>query len=245
MNNMIVIHSVVSVIIISLISLVGTFTFLIKESVFRKIIIYLVSFSAGTMLGVAFLHFIPEALGKEQNAMVYVIIGFLSSFVLEKFIKWRYSRKTEYINGKKVHPFAYISLAGDMVHNFIDGVTIAASYIISIPLGISTTIAVMIHEVPHELGDFAVLIHAGFTHKKAHALNLLVTVTAIFGTILGLIVGSDNIPFVSFLIAFTAGNFIYMASSDLIPELHKELNLKNSVLQFLSIILGILFMSLL
>ncbi|MDD2909680.1 MAG: ZIP family metal transporter, partial [Candidatus Pacebacteria bacterium] len=130
-----IIYSLMSVFTISLISFIGVFAFLIKENILKKIIAYLVSFSIGTMLGAAFLHLIPEALKNETNALIYVVIGFLFSFILEKFIKWRHCHNPNHFY-EKIHSFAYINLIGDFVHNFIDGVTIAASYVVSIPLGV-------------------------------------------------------------------------------------------------------------
>jgi len=185
--NDVVIYSLVSVILISLISFIGVFAFLIKEDLLKKIIMYLVSFSIGTMLGASFLHLIKEALEMSENVLIYVIVGFLFSFVLEKFIKWRHCHNPNHFY-KKVHSFAYINLAGDMVHNFIDGIIIAASYLISIPLGISTTIAVMIHEIPQEIGDFAVLIHGGFSKGKALLLNFFTALTAVIGLFIGLFI---------------------------------------------------------
>lgn len=240
--NDVVIYSLVSVILISLISFVGVFAFLIKEDLLKKIIMYLVSFSIGTMLGASFLHLIKEALEMSENVLIYVIVGFLFSFVLEKFIKWRHCHNPNHFY-KKVHSFAYINLAGDMVHNFIDGIIIAASYLISIPLGISTTIAVMIHEIPQEIGDFAVLIHGGFSKGKALLLNFFTALTAVIGLFFGLYLATSNTFIVSFLIAFAAGNFIYIAASDLIPELHKDNKIKNSLLQLLFIVLGVLIMA--
>jgi len=241
--NTIIIYSLISVIIVSLISLIGIIAFSIKENILKKIIIYLVSFSIGTMFGAAFLHLIPEALEKEANALAYVLVGLLFSFILEKFIKWRHCHNPNHFY-KNIHPFAYINLVGDLIHNFIDGIIIAASYIVSIPLGISTTIAVMMHEIPQEIGDLAVLLHGGFTKGKALFLNFITALSAVVGVAIGLTIGSDNMQFISFLIAFAAGNFIYIAASDLIPELHKETKLKNSLLQLLFIILGVSIMSL-
>lgn len=237
----IILYSFLSVFLISFISFVGALFFLIKKEVFPKILLYFVSFSIGAMLGAAFFHLIPEALELEANTLFYVLFGFLFSFVLEKFIKWRHCHNPEHLK-KDIHPFAYINLIGDAVHNFIDGIIIAASYLVSIPLGISTTFAVMMHEIPQEFGDFAVLLHGGFTKKKALFLNFLTALSAVLGVILTLFIGPENTQFTSILIAFAAGNFIYIAASDLIPELHKENRISKSLLQFFFILLGIIIM---
>ena len=237
----IILYSFLSVFIISLISFVGALFFLLKDKVFKEVLIYFVSFSIGAMLGAAFFHLIPEALELEANTLFWILIGFLFSFVLEKFIKWRHCHNPEHFSGN-IHPFAYINLAGDMVHNFIDGVIVTASYIISIPLGLSTTLAVIMHEIPQEVGDFAVLLHGGFSKKKALFLNFVTALSAVLGVGIAFIVGPENTQFTSILIAFAAGNFIYIAASDLIPELHKETKISKSLIQFLFIILGIVIL---
>jgi len=231
--------ALISILVVSIVSFVGIFTFLIKENLLKRIIIYLISFSIGTMLGASFLHLIPES---GTDNLIYVLVGFLFSFILEKFIKWRHCHNPEHFY-KEIHPFAYINLIGDMIHNFIDGIIIAASYVVSIPLGISTTIAVIMHEIPQEIGDFAVLIHGGFTRSKAFFLNFLTALSAFLGAIMVFAVGKENINFIPFFIAFAAGNFIYIASSDLIPELHKEEGLKNSLMQLAFIVFGIMIMA--
>jgi len=237
----VILYSLLSVVVISLISFVGALFFLLKDKVFKEVLIHFVSFSIGAMLGAAFFHLIPEALELETNTLFWILIGFLFSFVLEKFIKWRHCHNPEHFN-EKVHPFAYINLAGDMIHNFIDGIIITASYIVSIPLGISTTLAVIMHEIPQEVGDFAVLLHGGFSKKKALILNFVTALSAILGVGIAFILGPENTQFTAILIAFAAGNFIYIAASDLIPELHKETKISKSILQLFFIILGIVIL---
>lgn len=140
------------------------------------------------------------------------------------------------------HPVAIMNLIGDGVHNLMDGIIIGASYLASIPVGIATTIAVLLHEIPQEIADFGVLIHGGFTKKKALFFNFLFALTSVVGVIITLIIGSRVMDITHFLIPFTAGGFIYIASSDLIPEMHKETTLKKSVIQLLFFTLGILVM---
>ena len=143
------------------------------------------------------------------------------------------------------HSFAKMNLIGDGVHNLLDGLIIGGSYLASIPLGITTTLAVLIHEVPQEISDFGVLVHGGFTRKKALIFNFLTALTAFVGVILALVLGPSIEGFVSFILPFTAGGFIYIASADLIPELHKESDFKKSLLQLIGIIFGIGIMYLL
>lgn len=137
-----------------------------------------------------------------------------------------------------------MNLVGDGVHNFIDGVVIGASYLVSIPAGIATTLAVFLHEIPQEIGDFGVLLHAGYTRRKALLMNFLLSLTSFLGVFLVFSFG-QTIFMIPYLVAFAAGNFVYIAGSDLIPELHKEIGLKPAFYQFISLLMGIMIMALL
>jgi zinc and cadmium transporter len=229
-----------SVILVSLISLIGVFTLIIKEKVLNNILFSLVGFSAGALIGGAFLHLLPEALSQTNSIIIflYVIFGFALFFLLEKILYWRHCHE-----GKcPIHMFTYLNLIGDGIHNFIDGLIIAASFIISIPIGVTTTIAVVAHEIPQELGDFGVLIYGGFTRFKALLWNFTSALTAVFGALFGyfFITYVENIA--SPLIPFTAGGFLYIAASDLIPELHKQPEFKKSILSFILFLIGVSFM---
>ena len=240
--NEVVLYSLASVLIVSLISLIGLFTFAVRAEKLAKILIYFISFSAGALFGDAFIHLLPEAI-KESGFSLFialsVIAGILIFFILEKFICWRHCNMP--ITKKHIHNFAYMNLVGDSLHNFIDGLIIAASYIVSLPIGIATTLAVIFHEIPQEIGDFGVLLHGGFSKGKALLMNFLTALTAVVGVVVGLILkNAENIQ--AFLIPFAIGGFIYIAGSDLIPELHKETNVRKSLIQVISFILGILVM---
>jgi len=234
----------ISVIAISMISLIGVLTLWLTDKKLKKAFIYLVSFSAGGLLGDAFIHLIPEAVGDaglELSASILIILGILSSFIVERFLQWRHCHIPT--SNEHPHSFAYMNLFGDAVHNLIDGIIVGGSYLASIPLGISTTIAVTFHEIPQELGDFSVLVYGGFNKRKALFFNFLTALTAIFGAIISFIIGSAIEGFVPLVIPFAAGNFIYIAGSDLIPELRKdEPNPRKAVLQVASISLGIITM---
>jgi len=237
-------YSLASVVIVSLISLVGVLAFSLKEETLRKSLLYLVSFSAGGLFGDAFIHLIPKAAeesGFEIHVSLYILLGIIVSFVVEKFLQWRHC----HIPTSEEHPhsFAYMNLFGDSVHNFVDGLIIGGSYLASIPLGIATTLAVVFHEIPQEIGDFGVLIYGGFNKSKALFYNFSTALTAIFGAITALSLGFLIESFVPFLIPFAAGNFIYVAGSDLIPELRKEeAGLLKSALQLTAFILGVLIL---
>jgi len=237
-------YSLVSVAIVSLISLIGVLTFSLKKEDLKRMLLYLVSFSAGGLLGDAFIHLIPEAMedsGFRIHASLLIIFGIFFSFAVERFLQWRHCHILT--SHEHPHSFAYINLLGDAVHNFIDGLVIGGSYLVSVSLGVATTLAVVFHEVPQEIGDFGVLIYGGFPKSKALFFNFLTALTAILGAILALSFGFFVQGSIPILIPFAAGNFIYIAGSDLIPEIRREQpEILESALQLTAIALGILIM---
>ncbi|MCK9430669.1 MAG: ZIP family metal transporter [Candidatus Omnitrophica bacterium] len=232
-----------STILVSLISLVGIFTLSIKGNLLHKILFCLIGFSAGALIGGAFLHILPECLENNNSNAVfsYLILGIIIFFLMERYLHWRHCHEEE---GCTIHAFTYLNLVGDGFHNFIDGMVIAASFIVSLKLGLVTTLAIVLHEIPQELGDFAVLVYGGFTKKKALLFNFASALMAVLGAVIGYFVTDLVKNFASFILPFTAGGFIYIATSDLIPELHKENDLKRSTAAFLAFLLGIIFMAL-
>jgi zinc and cadmium transporter len=241
------IYTIVSVLVVSLVSLIGIITLSISTKKLNKFLIYLVSFATGALLGDVFLHLIPELVENNNFTLqtsFYILGGILIFFVVEKIVHWRHCH-LPHNNGEHTHPFAVTNLIGDGVHNFIDGIIIGASYLVSIPVGIATTIAVIFHEIPQEIGDFGILLHAGFSKSKALLFNFLSAITAIAGGII-VILSAGIIPSITeYLIPIAIGGFIYIAGADLIPELHKNFETKKSILQIISIILGIATMALL
>lgn len=229
-----------STIVVGLISLIGLLTLSVKERLLQRILLVLVSFSAGTLTAAAFFHLLPEAVEMDQGIepFLYVVLGLVLFFLLEKIIHWRHCHKSEC----GAHPFTYTILIGDAVHNFIDGLTIAASFTVSIPLGIATTIGIAVHEIPQEIGDFGVLLYGGFKRMKALAMNLLTALTAVLGGVVGYYLSIEAASFSAILLPFAAGGFIYIAASDLIPELRKDTDLKRSMMTFAVFLLGILLM---
>jgi zinc and cadmium transporter len=239
MNDLIA--TLVSVTTVSLISLTGIVFIGLKENLLKRILMIFVGFSSGTLLGSAFLDLLPEAINSEfgEVAFYYVIIGIVSFFALEKFLYWRHCHEEEC----PVHMFVYLNLVGDGIHNFIDGMIIAATYILSFAsgsyhLGFATTLAVIFHEIPQEIGDFGVLIYGGLTKKKALAYNFISAITAILGAITTYFLTYIQ-SIAILLVAFAAGGFIYIAATDLMPELHKRTRAGASITQFLTIVLGI------
>ncbi len=235
-------YAFISVFIISLVSLIGLVALQFKEKQLTNAIIYLVSFSTGSLLGNAFIHLLPEATknGFSLNIALYTLGGIITYFIIEKFIRWRHCHVCEH-----QHTFSVMVLVGDIVHNFIDGLIIGASYLASLQIGVTTTIAVFLHEIPQEIGDFGVLIYGGFTKAKALFYNFLSSLSAVLGVIFVFSFKSLFENITAFLIPFAAGGFIYIATTDLIPELHKEAEPKVSMLQLMFILSGIIIMLLL
>jgi len=229
--------------IVSIISLIGIFSLIIKENILQKILFGLVGFSAGALIGGAFLHILPEVLTESKSTAAvfyFVIAGIVLFFLMERYFYWRHCHE----GVCDVHTFTYLNLIGDGLHNFIDGMVIAASFVVSVRLGIITTLAVIFHEIPQELGDFAVLVYGGFSKKKALFYNYVSAFMAVVGAILGFVLSDISRGFSNFILPLTAGGFIYVASSDLIPEIHKESNRRRSGLAMLSFLAGIVFMAL-
>jgi zinc and cadmium transporter len=237
-------YAIASVLLVSVVSFIGVFTISVKEEKLARILLYLVAFSAGGLLGGAFIHLLPEAaeeFGFSVYISVFVLAGMITFFVLEKMIRWRHCHIPT--SEKHPHPFAYMNLAGDSVHNFIDGLIIGGTYLVGTPLGIATTFAVILHEIPQEIGDFGVLLHGGFTRRKALLVNFLTALTAVVGAVVALLAGFLMENTTMFLVPFAAGGFIYIASTDLIPELHRGCyETKKSFAQLIMLLLGMMAM---
>jgi len=231
--------AIIASVIVSLISLIGVFGLLLKEGLLNRILLLLIAFSAGGLIGGAFLHLLPEALEQSgvQTVFIYLIIGFIAFFILERYLHWRHCHD----GVCHVHAFTYLNLIGDSVHNFIDGLVIGSSFIISIHFGIVTSLVIIFHEIPQEIGDFGVLLYGGFSKFKALFFNFITALTCILGTIIGFLISEQIKDFSVFLLPFTAGGFIYIAACDLVPELHKQEGLKKSILSFLAFLCGIIF----
>lgn len=233
-------YVLVAVGIVSIISFIGALTLFFKK--LDNITHILVSFAAGTLIAVAFLDLIPESVAEINIKSVFyaVISGFFLFFLLEKFLHWRHCHEEDC----KEHPFTYLSLFGDGIHNFFDGMIISASFMTNLSLGFATTLAVVAHEIPQELGDFAILIRGGFTKRKAVLWNFLIALTAFIGALFVYFV-PYNYNLLGIVLPFTAGGFIYIAASDLIPEMHKERNPAKLLLQILFFAFGIVLISVL
>ncbi len=197
----------------------GGVALLISEKKLYKVIRYLISFSAGVLFAGAVFHLMSESIEEIGNFTTNILLytGFLSFFIFERYLWWHHCHN----GGCKTHPVSYLILAGDGLHNLIDGMVIAAAFLTDIKLGILTTILILVHELPQELGDFAVLVHAGWKPEKALFYNFLSQLTAVIGGLLAYL-SIKVVDYSPYLLGFAAGGFIYIAASDLIPQIHKH-----------------------
>lgn len=228
--------------VISLIAFVGALTLFLKEKLLNKILMVLVSFSAGALVGGAFLHLMPEAIievGVDEvsilNVFLYLLLGFCVFFILEQLIRWHHHHATTH---PEIMPFSYLILISDGIHNLIDGLVMAASFMVSFPIGIVTALAIALHEIPQEIGDFGVLVYGGFNRVRALILNYVSATMVIFGGIIGYLLYAWIGTSVVFLLPFAAGNFIYIACTDLIPEIRFKESLKKSLVRFCVFLTG-------
>lgn len=236
------IYALLSVFFVSAISLVGIAAISVSERHLKQTIFISVCLAAGAMFGDAFIHILPEAFavpGRATRTSTYVLVGILIFFVLEKFLRWRHAHEIEGENRSTIQPLGYLNLFADAAHNLIDGMLIGAAYSVSISVGLATTIAIILHEIPQELGDFGVLIHAGFSRAGALVFNFLSALLAVVGAFVSLLASSSIASFSEFMLPFTAGGFIYIAGCDLLPELHKELEPSKSGLQLAAMGVGV------
>jgi zinc and cadmium transporter len=229
-----------SVLVVSAISQVGIL-FFAKGRPRQWLMFSLVSFAAGGLLGNVFLHILPELVEEEVEAFptnsLWIAGGILLSFVLEKVIRWRHCHSTDCHEHEGVA--GLMLLIGDAAHNMLDGILIASSYLASTEIGIATTLAVILHEIPQEIGDYAVLIHSGYSKARAAWLNLLTALTALGGALLVILLQSPIPHLEHYLLPIVAGNFLYIAVADLLPELHKQTRIADAVLQLLWMLAGL------
>lgn len=241
-------YALLSVFVISVISLVGIAVIAIGERRIEQTIFVFVSLAAGAMFGDAFIHIVPEAFAKPERAMAsstYLLLGILTFFILEKFLRWRHVHELGNKNAQRIQPVGYLNLFADAAHNLIDGMLVGAAYSVSVSVGLATSFAIILHEIPQELGDFAVLVQAGFSRTRALVFNFLSGLLAIAGAIVSLVASSSLATFSECMLPFTAGGFIYIAGCDLLPELHKEHNPSKSAVQLIALLSGVGLMFLL
>ncbi len=232
---------ILATIIISSGSFVGVLTLSLSQKFLNKILLSLVSLSAGTMLAAAFLHLLPESIDHLGSTLPFqlTLASFIGFFVLERFLHWRHCHDKEHLTK---HTMGTMNLLADAIHNFLDGVLIAASFASGAGLGIVATLAIALHEIPQEIGDFGVLLHSGFSRARALLFNVLVSLTAILGGILGYFASHSMTEFSHLLIPIAAGGFIYISAADLIPELKTETSTKRTLSMIATFLFGVLIM---
>ncbi|MBI2278828.1 MAG: ZIP family metal transporter [Candidatus Brennerbacteria bacterium] len=221
----------------SVVALGGGALLLWREAWARRISLYLVSFAAGALLGAAFFDLLPEMEGLLSNGAIYasVVAGILVMLFFEKFMKWYHCHDQQTCD---YHTFSSSILFGDAVHNFLDGIAIAASFLISVPIGVATTAAVFFHEVPQEIGDFGALLHAGYGRARVWWLNFTTALTTPAGALLGYFFLPFLEPLLGYFLGLAAGAFIYIAVSDLMPEIRHRAG-PREFLHFFMILVGL------
>ncbi len=239
--NSIWINSLVSTIFVSLISITGIIFLTLKGGKLQGIVFILVSLAVGALLGNVFFHLLPESfesIGDKRLIAILVLSGILVFFVMEKFLHWHHGHNVEHI-GHHPRSYGYISLLADSLHNFTDGILIAAGWMAGPEIGIATTVSVIMHEIPQEISDFGILIHAGFTSRKALVLNFYAALAAVLGTVVTLLAGENIASFSNYVLPIAAGGFIYLAGTDLMPELNKDNSRRNALIQMAMILAGL------
>ena len=244
MNLSILGYIILFTLIGSVFSLVGGVFLLFNEKKTLKYSHFLAAFAAGTLLGAVFFDLLPEAIALSEelslgiDIFLWTLTGILGFFLLERFIHWFHHHQHEYLD-EEVKPTVPLIIVGDSVHNFIDGVVIAATFLVSIPLGIVTTLAVAAHEIPQEIGDFGILLHKGMKRKKIILVNIGSALTALLGALFAFWLGERIEASLPILLSVTAGFFIYIAASDLIPEIHHENRRGFAVIETALMFLGV------
>jgi len=231
---------------VSGLSLIGAVTLVVRPRTLERALLALIAFAAGALLGDAFIHLLPEIAesetGFDLTASFALLGGVIAFFVLEKVLHWHHAH---FPREEHVHPVAVTNIVGDGLHNFVDGSLIAGSFLVSTKLGIATAIAVVLHEIPQELGDFAILVRAGLKPRRALVLNMLSGLAAVLGAVVTLVLAGSIEGVERVVVPLTAGAFVYIASTDLLPELHKEPEVGRSFVQLVGVLAGVAVMALL
>lgn len=252
---MIILYTLASVAVVSVVSLIGIGALMLQKNALKRVLFVLISVAAGALFGDAFIHLIPESFKSglpASHVSLAVLAGIVAFFILEKFLRWKHTHELDnhlYSNaphdengGAHVHPVGHLVLVSDALHNLLDGIVIGVAYLVSIPTGIATTIAVILHEIPQEISDFGLLLHAGFSRTRALWFNFLSALFAALGAVAVFAFGDALKNALPLLAAFAAGNFLYIAGTDLVPEIHKTSSPKHSIIQLVSLCAGVAIM---
>lgn len=247
--NTTALYAIISVILVSLVSVVSIIPMIFKRKASNKVLLVLLSLSAGSLIGGVFIHFFPEIIeeqGYNLSVALKIILGFMVFFVIEKLIHFHHNhvkidKKDEEAHGHAYH-LAPLNLIGDAIHNLMDGMVIAGAYMSNTALGVAATVSVIFHEIPQEIADFGVLLYSGMSKLKAIFANFLSALASIIGAVFTLYLGSRIDSFHDFVIPFAAGNFLYIATTNLMPELHRHCKPLDTIIHILSISFGIFLM---
>ncbi len=236
---MVLLYIIAATTIVGLVSLAGAMFLAFRVDV-KKATFYLISLASGTLLGGAFLHLIPESLEilEPRPAFILISVGIFIFFIMEKFLIWRHCHHHQHMEDHKRSTTAHMILVGDSVHNIIDGVIIGSAFLVSPSFGISITLAIILHEIPQELGDFGVLVHGGYSVQKALVANFLISLTALAGGVITYFFVGFAPQIQSFIIPIVAGGFLYIALADLIPQLHEFTALRQTLRQIVLLVCG-------
>lgn len=224
-------------VLMSAIALVGSLTLLLKPQTLERLLLPLVAFAAGSLIGGAFFHMIPASLARMDSALdagVGIVAGFTAFFLLEHVLQWRHCHRATRSARK---PLGYLILIGDGLHNFLGGLAIAGTFLIDIRLGITSWLAAAAHEIPQEIGDFGVLVNSGWSKRNALVFNTLSALTFLLGGLLAYWL-SFSLD-ISWLIPFAAGNFIYIGATDLVPEINRRAGTAENFVHLLAFVLGL------
>lgn len=242
------IFSLLSAVAVSIISLLVAIPLFMKKKISKKFLVVLLSMSVGVLLATVFIDFLPEIYGHEHEhgednvllSSLVILLGFIVMFLVEKFVHFHHTNKCEHDDHGHSHAYhlAPINLIGDGIHNFIDALVIVGAYSVNVTLGIAATISIIFHEIPQEIADFGILLYSGMSKKKALLFNFLSALTSIIGVIFGLFLLEVE-GFSEFVLPFAAGTFLYIAASNLVPQLHRHCKLKETFIHVLAIILGV------
>lgn len=228
-----------SLIVISAASLIGVITLRWSSTKMQSVNFWLISLAAGSLIGDSFFHLLPEAtLTDSLTPWLYLTAGLLAFFILEKIVHWRHCHVPT--SSQHPHPLGSMNIVGDALHNFIDGLVLANAFLVSPALGLTTAMAIFIHEIPQEISDFGVLLHAGYSRLQAIRLNFWTSLSAVLGALIAILFQANWST--NNLLAFTAGGFIYIATADLLPEMQKETTTRKSIQQLVWLSIGLIIM---
>jgi zinc and cadmium transporter len=235
---------VLSGVAMSAIALVGGVALVLGADRLERILLPLVAFAAGTLLGGALLHMLPGAIdraGSGFSVYAWLLAGFIAFFALEQFMHWHHSHRPAPADQRR--PLTYLVLVGDGLHNLLGGLAVGGAFVADVRLGIGAWLAAAAHEVPQELGDFGVLVHGGWSPTKALLFNVVSASTFLLGSLLAY-AASARFD-VSFLLAFAAGNFLYIAASDLVPEVKTNHGIRQNLVHLVALVSGVALLFLL